>query len=357
MINKFIKGLKLGELYYKECVKNILDEHFPNLKYSAAIIGWGSDVLGFDTPISTDHNWGPRLQIFLMPKDYEELKDKISETLGNNLPYEFYGYSTNYEGCLLKSITAGPVNHFIQFYTIKSFFEMYLGFDPYKEITTLDWLTFQEHKLLGVTSGQVYHDGLGELNKIRSKFIYYPKDLWLYLMASQWVKVAQERAFMGRCGDVGDELGSHIVASRLVRELMKLCFLIEKKYPPYTKWFGSSFSQLQCSSKLNPLLLKVMQSGNWMDREKYLNEVYIYVAEMHNALNVTEFINPQVSNYNGRPYIVIDADKYVEAILNVIEDEKIRNIKAIIGSVNQFVDSTDVLCSPELCEKLKRIYN
>lgn len=357
MIDKFIKGLKLGELYYNECVKNILDEHFPNLKYSAAIIGWGSDVLGFDTQISTDHNWGPRLQIFFTPEDYEELKEKISETLSNSLPYEFYGYSTNYYDAQQKYITNGPVNHFIQFYTIKSFFEMYLDFDPYKEITTLDWLTFQEHKLLGVTSGQVYHDGLGELNKIRSKFTYYHKDLWLYLMASQWVKIAQERAFMGRCGDVGDELGSHIVASRLVRELMKLCFLIEKKYPSYTKWFGSSFSQLQCSSKLNPLLLKVMQSGNWKEREKYLSEVYIYVAEMHNALNVTEFINPQVSNYNGRPYIVIDADKFVEAILKVIEDEKIRNIKAIIGSVNQFVDSTDVLCTPELCKKLKGIYN
>jgi hypothetical protein len=355
-MDKFINGLKLGELFYKECVKDILEEHFPNLKYSAAIIGWGSDVLGFDTPISTDHNWGPRLQVFLVPEDYEGLKDKISETLSNNLPYEFYGYSTNYDDAQQKYIANGPVNHFIQFYTIKSFFEMYLGFDPYKEISTLDWLTFQEHKLLGVTSGQVYHDGLGELNKIRSRFSYYPKDLWLYLMASQWTKIAQERAFMGRCGDVGDELGSHIVASRLVRELMKLCFLIERKYPSYSKWFGSSFSQLQCSSILNPVLLNVMQSGSWKEREKYLSEAYTYIAGMHNSLNITEFISPQVSDYNGRPYLVINSDTFVEAILKVIQDEEIKNIKAVIGSVNQFVDSTDVLCSPKLCEKLKEIY-
>ncbi len=31
------------------------------------------------------------------------------------------------------------------------------------------------------------------------------------------------------------------------------------------------------------------------------------------------------------------------------EDEEVKKIRGAIGSVNQFVDSTDVLCSPELC--------
>jgi hypothetical protein len=30
-------------------------------------------VLGVDTPMSTDHNWGPWLQIFLSDEDYGTL--------------------------------------------------------------------------------------------------------------------------------------------------------------------------------------------------------------------------------------------------------------------------------------------
>ena len=32
-------------------------------------------------------------------------------------------------------------------------------------------------------------------------------ELWLYRLACQWKRISQEEAFMGRCADVGDELG------------------------------------------------------------------------------------------------------------------------------------------------------
>src|SRR5688500_20274327 len=93
---KFIPGLKLCRLFYEQEVTPILNKNFPRLRNSAAIIGWGSEVLGFDTPISRDHHWGPRLLLFLSEKDYRRLKGQISEALSDQLPYEFMGYSTNY---------------------------------------------------------------------------------------------------------------------------------------------------------------------------------------------------------------------------------------------------------------------
>jgi hypothetical protein len=69
----FIPGLTLNRRFYEEVVRPLLDQYLPNVAHSAALIGYGSDVLGVDTPMSTDHNWGPRLQIFLSDEDYGTL--------------------------------------------------------------------------------------------------------------------------------------------------------------------------------------------------------------------------------------------------------------------------------------------
>jgi hypothetical protein len=59
-MREFISGLQLSELYYQEAVKPNLETAFPQLVYSAALIGPGSEVPGYDTPQSMDHNWGPK---------------------------------------------------------------------------------------------------------------------------------------------------------------------------------------------------------------------------------------------------------------------------------------------------------
>jgi Domain of unknown function (DUF4037) len=60
----------------------------------------------------------------------------------------------------------------------------------------------------------------------------FPQDVWLYKIACQWVRVGQEQAFVGRCGDVGDDIGSRIITARLARDVMRLCFLVERRYVP-----------------------------------------------------------------------------------------------------------------------------
>src|SRR5689334_12495782 len=93
---EFIPGLKLSRFFYQQAVRPILEREFPTLRYSAALIGWGSEVLGFDTALSRDHHWGPRLLLFLREQDLPQLHERINETLAKNLPCEFLGYSTNF---------------------------------------------------------------------------------------------------------------------------------------------------------------------------------------------------------------------------------------------------------------------
>ena len=69
-MQNFIPGLKLSELFYAEAAKPILDTFFPKVSYSAALLGWGSEVLGYDDIQSSDHHWGPRFLLFVSAEDH-----------------------------------------------------------------------------------------------------------------------------------------------------------------------------------------------------------------------------------------------------------------------------------------------
>jgi hypothetical protein len=361
--SKFIPGLQLSEMFYHEAVKPILDNEFAGLIYSAALIGSGSEVLGFDTSRSTDHHWGPRVLLFLSEEDSQKFNKEISLIMSKNLPYKFYGITTNFSDPdkigvqLLEEIDEGAINHRVTIETIKSFFNSTLAVNPYNEISIEDWLTFPEQHLLSITAGKIFYDGLGELEVMREKFNYYPHDVWLHLLASQWTKISQEDAFMGRCGDAGDELGSRIIANKLIQFVMKLCLLMDKKYAPYSKWFGTGFSKLEIAKSLMPIFEQVQLATNWKDREKYLSLAYEIVAEKHNSLKITDPMETKVSPFHDRPYTVIHGENFAEAIKKQIEDNEVKQIaEKNIGSVDQFVDSTDVLSHPEITKKLKTVY-
>ena len=240
----------------------------------------------------------------------------------------------------------------VQIFGLKGFFEARLGFDPAKKIEIVDWLTVPQQRLLEVVRGEVYHDGLGKVRKIQEKLKFYPRDVWLYLLAAQWSKIAQEEAFVGRAGEAGDELGSSVVAARLVREIMKLAFLMERQYAPYSKWMGTAFSRLRIGRRLTPVLQDVLSAKTWKAREKKLAEAYSIVARQHNALGITKPLPPRVTKYYGRPFLVIHGDAFASLIRDAITDPRLRWLPPNIGSVDQFIDSHDVLQRIPLVRRL-----
>jgi hypothetical protein len=58
------------------------------------LIGYGSEILGFDTLMSTDHNWGPRVLLFLSPEDQARLDAVIIAHLDERIPETFLGWPT-----------------------------------------------------------------------------------------------------------------------------------------------------------------------------------------------------------------------------------------------------------------------
>lgn len=359
----FIKGMELCERFYREAVRPLMDRCFPGVNHSAAKIDQGSEVLGFDTAQSRDHHWGPKAILFVTKQDYGLLCTKISEVMSEKLPFTFAGYPTHFatiptaSGGVMQFADQRPISHGVSVHTIRGFFEQYLGIDPESAIEEKQWLTLSQQCLATVARGSVFHDGLGRLNKIQEKLRWYPRDVWIYLLACQWVRLDQEEPFTARCGDVGDELGSRIVASRQVVELMRLCFLMEKRYWPYNKWFGSAFSQLNCSAALSPILSAVLDSTTWRERERYLNQAYIYVAEMHNKLGITEPVDTSVSQFYDRPYMVIHAERFAMALMDKVDSPFLKSIKRMVGSVDQFIDSTDIFCWNEALRSIGSVYD
>ena len=72
-------------------------------------------------------------------------------------------------------------------------------------------------------------------------------------------------AFDGTGWLVGDEVGSALIGGRLVRDIMRLCFLMERTYAPYQKWFGTAFKRLSCGPDLWPMLQNALQAETWRD--------------------------------------------------------------------------------------------
>lgn len=166
-MTKFIKGLELCEKFFNECAKPIIDKYFPNLQYSAGLIGYGSDVLGYDDKISRDHMWGPRFYMFLCEKDVDE-KDEIFSKFAENLPYEYMGYSVNFtepdpndNGVQHpKFINNGKVNPLIFIQTFDEFLIDEIGTADLDNISSMDWIAFSEHRLLSLVSGKLFVDKL-----------------------------------------------------------------------------------------------------------------------------------------------------------------------------------------------------
>lgn len=360
----FIPGIVLGRRFYVEAVRPLLDTHFPGLPHAAAHLGTGSDVLGFDTEMSTDHDWGPSVALFLNAEDAGR-SEKIKETLGRTLPHTFAGYPVGMEespdepGTLVMGqAETKPIRHRVTVTTVRAFAQKHLAWDGETPLEAADWLTFPSQKLREMTSGAVHHDDMGELTALREKLTWYPPDVWRYLLAAGWNRIGQEEHLMSRAGYVGDELGSALIGSRLARDLMTLGFLMERQYAPYAKWFGTAFRRLRCAEALTPALWRAQQAATWQEREAALGEAYLLLARQQNALGLAEPVSEELTSFFGRPFQVIYGGRFMDALLAALSDPDVKRIatRQVIGSIDQFSDSTDLRSSPDWRPILRRLY-
>ncbi len=340
-VPQFVPGRELSRAFYEEVVGPLVGD----VEHSAALLGWGSDVLGFDTERSTDHGWGPRVRVFVHASEVERVRSAVEV----GLPDEFRGWPTRY------GWDAVPVSSHVKVRPLGEWLERHLGYDARAGLTTLHWLTTPQQLLSEITSGEVFWDGTGELEPLRQALAWYPEDVWRWLVGCQWWRIDQEEPFVARTAEVGDELGSRIVAARLARDAMRLGFLLERRYAPYAKWLGSAFARLDCATDVGPALERMLAANDLAARESAWVEAIEALARRHNALGLTAQLEPTVRNFHSRPFRVIDAGRFAAACIESVSDSWLRELPRV-GAIDQLVDSTDVLSVGEAARRLACFY-
>ena len=338
----FVSAAELSRAFYDEVVHPLLRGR----RHGAALLGWGSDVLGYDTDRSTDHGWGPRLLVFL---DDEAAVEPVQRSVSARLPDEFRGWPVRFGWDDVE-----PADH-VTVTTLGRWLNEHLGVDATAGMSTLDWLLTPQQRLLGVVAGPVHADQTGAITDVRRSLSWYPDQVWRWMLACQWRRVAQEEAFVARTAEVGDETGSAVTAARLVRDCMRLALLIDRRYAPYQKWLGTAFARGPHSDDLARDLAAAVAAQDIAARESALASAYTQLARRHNEARITEPLDAGIRGYHGRPAQVLMADRFSDACRATLTDPTLRDLP-LIGAVDQAVDSVDVLSAPQQWRRLNALY-
>lgn len=330
------EGIALSRSYYEALVGPLLKRHAPDVRYSAARVGTGSEVLGFDDAVSRDHDWGLRLQLFVPDAD----RQRLMPVLDHHLPTEFGGHPVRF------GFSGDPTERLrVDVQSVGSFAQAHLGFDPGVEaMSDLDWLSLSGQAVLEVVSGVVLEDQTGELTALRETLTWYPDDIWRYVVACDWQRLDQELPLMGRAGERGDELGSRVIAARLVDIAVHLGFMLSRAWPPYSKWRGSAFDELAECSTISPALDRALEAPCWQERQAALRDALTALAEIQRRKGLPaprEVLVP----FWDRPYVHLESS-LVPALTATIQDPEIQALPMGVGSVEQQTDNVDILTRP-----------
>jgi hypothetical protein len=105
------------------------------------------------------------------------------------------------------------------------------------------------------------------------------------------------------------------------------------------------------------VLGRVLDAGDWHTREAALVVAYEEVARRHNELGVTGAVDPAVRPFWGRPFRVLFADRFVEALRAAISDRDVLAVDHLTGPIDAVSDNVDVLEEPSLWRELVGLYD
>jgi hypothetical protein len=358
-VTAFVPGADLARALYAAVRPALVARGLP---HTAALVGPGSDVLGFDDGTSTDHDWGPRLQLLLPPAELAAQGDDLHEELRHRVPPEIAGWTTRAAPTAPDgtrgpgdAAAAGPVDHRIEIGTLDALLGRVLG--PVDPTTAADWLVVPQQRLLALTAGAVFHDDLG-LGAVRARLSYYPHDVWLYQQAAAWSAIGQDEHLAPRAGMVGDDLGSRMITARVCRTAALLALLQERRYAPYDKWLGTALARIDSTAPLRTAMASTLAADGWQERQERLGDVLVELLRRHNALGLGAPVPERTTPFHGRPFGVADGGSVARLLVGALTDPEVREIarRPLVGGVDLLSASTDLATDLGRTRALRDLY-
>ena len=106
---------------------------------------------------------------------------------------------------------------------------------------------------------------------------------------------------------------------------------------------------------MGPPLAAALAAPDFDAREAALVEAVEELARRHNALGLTAEVDPSVRHFHSRPFRVLGSGRFVDACLERVTDGWLRSLP-LVGGIDQFVDSTDVLSDPASARRMGDVY-
>lgn len=233
-----MKGLELSRRYYEEICRPAVEKYFAAHieKMAFGLVGDVSECYGFDDEISRDHDFGPRIMVWLNSDDFSDHGLKLKEFL-KKLPANFRGYdgvNTSQYGNDREGV-----------FTITGFYKRFTGLE-HIPTTIHEWRLIPETNLSIATNGEVFNDPPGEFSRYRKHLLEgYPEDVRLKMMSARCMKIAQSGQYnYPRSLRRKEFVAAQMALSEFIDSAISMIYLLNNRYKPFYKWMHKGLKNL-----------------------------------------------------------------------------------------------------------------
>lgn len=326
-----MKGLELSEQYYNAYGRKMLQEQFPELigQTAAGLVGRGSECLGFDDEISKDHDYGASFCIWLPKEIFREYGGRMQKAY-DELPKEFMGFGARAE----QEQGQGRVGVLC----MEDFYYSLLGRETVPD-SNQEWLALEEENLSVATNGKVFEDHLGQFSKMRNGLLqYYPEDVRLKKITACMARAAQAGQYnYARAMKRGERIAAEISLTEFIKNIMKLVYLLNKRYAPFYKWAHRGMKELSTCAEIGDMLSLLYRipdpAAAWED-VAVSDYVYHLNTNDGRVLIIEAVCNIIVQELNGQGLSDLQDNflqNHLPSVTEKIQDETIRGLQYLIG--------------------------
>ncbi len=311
-----MKGLEISKEYYLQYGKPMLEEEFPELcrRIAVGLAGEGSECLGYDDGISTDHDFEAGFCLWITAEDEKKYGFAL-ERAYSRLPKEFMG--------LHKSRLSPVGGNRRGVMTVDAFYTRFIG-APSAPDSIERWLYTPTTGLLSASNGEVFRDDLGVFSEVREKLrMGYPQDIRKKKLAAHTVFMAQAGQYnYARCLFRGENGSAQLAVYEFVKHTISAIYLLNNKYEPFYKWAYRGLRDLPILGGLGDSLALLTEMDSIGENARLKGEVIEDIA----ALYIEELRRQGLSTRDCQ-----DLEKHAYSVLDGVDDGMLRNMHIMEG--------------------------